>query len=800
MMAEHGTSFGTLLRQLRTAAALSQEELAERSGLSRRGISDLERGLSQVPRLETVRLLADGLALSVEQRAALIATARPAVWQAGPADRRSTSLRTLPTPLTRLIGREADVLTLQSRLQDDNIRWLTLTGPGGVGKTRLAIAVSATLIDAFVDGVVFVDLTPVTDPDLVVPVVAAALGVRESAEERLVETLSTFLSPKRVLLVLDNCERVLAAATSVTALLAASRGLTVFATSREPFHVRGEHEFPVLPLPLPRADRLPAIAALAQVPAVALFVDRATAVQPDFGLSDENVTAVTAICRRLDGLPLAIELAAARVKVLPPAALLTRLDVRLPLLTGGGQDLPARQRTMRDAIAWSYDLLSPEDQALFRHLAVFAGGFTLDAAEAVANPDGDLPVFDGIVALVEQSLLRQVPGRDDEPRYVLLETMREFGLEQLARAGEADDARQRHAEHFLELSVRFMRDYGVPVLMSPDSLSFVGHRMAEQDNIRLALAWLDERGQIEALLELSSMLYVLWLAQGLYREGQRGLERVLARSRGTASVARVQALAGAALLGIFQGDYARAEVLLAAGLALARQLNDPVLVSAALSNAAFLCYRRGDYGRAEALAGEALPLLRERTDTWSAPLQIIGDTALAQEQFNRAARYYQEAIDRFQAPRYIAVLSDAQAGLAGVTYCTGNLVLAAQLYRASLAGAWELGFPMLVASALLGLAAVAATSGEGDAGAQLLGAAEGIAATHAAPLFPRDQPIRGRCLAALTTRLGEDRLAAAREAGRTLRVEQAVAAAMDVAAAVAASALADHDSPVLSQK
>ena len=377
--------------------------------------------------------------------------------------------------------------------------------------------------------------------------------------------------------------------------------------------------------------------------------------------------------------------------------------------------------------------------------------------------------------------------------------MREFGLEQLASAGEADDARQRHAEHFLALSVQFMRDYGIPVLMSPDSLKFLGHRMAEQDNIRLALAWLDERGQIEALLELSSMLYVLWLAQGLYREGQRWLERALARSRGTASVARVQALAGAALLGIFQGDYARAEVLLAAGLALARELDDAVLVSAALSNAAFLCYRRGDYARAETLAGEALPLLRDRTDTWSAPLQILGDTALAQERFDQASRYYQEAIARFQAaPRYVAVgkrgdLSDAQAGLAGVTYCTGNLVLAARQYRASLAGAWELGFPMHVASALLGLAAVAATSGQGDAGAQLLGAAEGIAATLGAPLFPRDQPMRARCLAALTTLLGDDRLAAAREAGHTLRVEQAVTAAMAVAAAVAGPGLAEHD-------
>lgn len=794
-MSEHTASFGELLQRLRSAAALSQDALAERAGLSRHGISDLERGARLIPRLETVRLLADGLELGDDDRLALLAAARPALLGHGPTAADPALPTPVPTPLTRFIGREAELAALQGRLQDDEVRLLTLTGPGGVGKTRLAIGVATTLRDAYPDGVVFVDLTPLTDAALVVPTIAAVLGVRESVEERLIASLSTFLSTKRVLLVLDNCERILAAANEVTALLAACRGLAVLATSREPFHVRGEREYPVLPLPLPPADQQPSLAALAQVPAVALFVDRATAVQPDFVLSDDNATAVTAICRRLDGLPLAIELAAARVKVLPPAALVNRLTERLPLLTGGGQDLPARQRTMRDAIAWSYDLLAPAEQALFRQLAVFIGGFTLEAAEAVAKRDGAGPVFDGIVALVEQSLLRTVPGPDDEPRFFILETVREFGLNQLRSSGEADDTRQRHAEHFLELSVRFMQEHGIPVLMSQDSLTFV---MSEQDNIRLALAWLDERSQIDALLGLSSMLYVLWLAQGLYREGLRWLERALERSSGTVSVARVQALAGAALLGIFQGDYARAEVHLGTGLALARELGDPVLVSAAISNAAFLCYRRGAYARAETLAAEALPLLRERADTWSAPLLILGDTALAQEQFDRAGRYYQEAIDRFQeAPRYVAVgkrgdLSDAQAGLAGATYCTGNLVLAAWHYQASLDGAWELGFPMHVASALLGLAAVAATSGQGDEGAQLLGAAEGMAATLGAPVFPRDLPVRERCLAALSALLRDDRLAAAREAGRTLRVEQAVAAARDVAAAVATAALTEQ--------
>ena len=294
------------------------------------------------------------------------------------------------------------------------------------------------MADAFPDGVTFVDLSPLTDPTLVVPTIAAALGVREAMDRSLLETLSTVLAPQTLLLVLDNFERVLRAAADIVALLSASPNLTVLVTSREPLHVQGEHEFPVLPLPLPPPDDVHVVAELAQIPAVTLFVERARATQPTFTLTVDNAVAVAAICRRLDGLPLAIELAAARVKVLPPLALLNRLGQRLPLLTGGGSDLPTRQRTMRDAIAWSYDLLTADEQALFRRLAVFAGGFTLSAAEAMAAPDQYLSVLDGVGALVEQSLVRHTAGSEAEPRFLMLETVREFGLEQLAAAGEGE--------------------------------------------------------------------------------------------------------------------------------------------------------------------------------------------------------------------------------------------------------------------------------------------------------------------------------------------------------------------------
>jgi predicted ATPase/transcriptional regulator with XRE-family HTH domain len=790
---ETTASFGELLRQVRSAASLSQEELAQRSGLSVRGISDLERGARSAPRLETVRMLADALGVGQDDRSALLAAARPALLGGAGADHVRPALPSVPTPLTRLIGREVEIGALRTILQRDDVRFVTLTGAGGTGKTRLAIAVAAEMGDAFPDGVVFVDLSPLTDPTLVVPTIATSLGVREVVDQSLSETLSSFLTSKQLLLVLDNCERILAAAPDITTLLAACPGLSVLATSREPLHVRGEREFPVPPLPLPATTPLLELGQFASAPAIALFVERAEESQPEFTMTTENMAAVAAICRRLDGLPLAIELAAARVKVLPPQALLVRLEHRLPLLTGGGRDLPARQRTMRDAIAWSYDLLSPDEQALFRRLAVFAGGFTLASAEAVAAAEGRLAVLDGLVALVEQSLVRQMPGAGAEPRYQMLETVREFGLERLVSSGDADDARQRHAEHFLRVSDDLMQ--ASTILMDHASLMRV---VAEHDNVRLALVWYDQHGEIDALLQLSSLLYGLWFSRGLYREGVQWVDRALERSQRVPSSTLIRALDGAGTLAIFQGDYVRATSFIEEGLALAQVLGDPSLMSEALTYAAFLAYRHRAFARAEELLAEARHILAGSAESEPGALPFltlggvvpffhIGDLALVQGQFAQAATEYEEAIALFQAAGSETGLRDMQAGLAAVRYLTGDVPQAAALYGESLQQSHAMAFWPLVVSSLLGLAGIAIEVGDPVGGARLLGAAEGIASSLGAVMYTRDYPVHDRVLATVRLALDEQRFANVRETGRALSIEVAIAEALTVAEAVRSS-------------
>jgi predicted ATPase/class 3 adenylate cyclase len=443
-------------------------------------------------------------------------------------DGRRTNLLAQPT---MLLGREQDVAAVVALLDRAAVRLVTLTGPGGIGKTRLSVQVAAELIESFADGVYFVDLAPIRDPQLVSTALAETLGVRETSGQPILALLKEYLRNKRLLLVLDNFEHLLDAAPLVAELLAHATQMKVLVTSRAVLHVRGEHEVVVSPLALPDLAHLPPREQLTQYAAVALFIQRAQASQPSFQITTANAPAVAEICARLDGLPLAIELAAARIKLFSPEALLARLSAPLALLTGGARDLPTRQQTIRNTIAWSYNLLNNDEQTLFRRLGVFVGGFTLEAAEAVCNGDDDLliEVVDRIAALVDKSLLRKVDGPDGATRFMLLETIREYALERLAEAGAVTETRQRHAEYFVALA-----ETAHAQLHGRERGAWLDQLEVEHDNLRAALAWALAGGDREIGARIAIALVGrdgdgLWSNMGYRREGLRWLGAVLAQ-------------------------------------------------------------------------------------------------------------------------------------------------------------------------------------------------------------------------------------------------------------------------------
>ncbi|HEU0114876.1 MAG TPA: LuxR C-terminal-related transcriptional regulator [Thermomicrobiales bacterium] len=690
----------------------------------------------------------------------------------------------LRPPLSTFIGRESEAGAVAALLRRDDVRLVTLTGPGGVGKTRLAARAAAAVADDFPDGVWLVNLAPISDPGLVLPAIAQALGVREARDEPLAQRLETFLASRRLLLMLDNFEQVVAAAPLVAAALGACPGVKALVTSRIRLRVSGERERPVPPLTLPGPDAATAPETPASE-AVRLFVDRALAVKPDLALTAETAPAVAEICRRLDGLPLAIELAAARVKVLSPAALQARLERRLPLLTGGGQDLPARQQTMRAAISWSYDLLTPDEQALFRRLAVFVGGFTLAAAEAVVGDEaGD--VLDGIASLADKSLLRRIEHGAVDPRYGMLETVREFGSEQLATSGAEAATRRRHAAWCMTLA----ESTWIGVDARADA-AWLNQLEADLDNVRAALVWLEQSGDAAGLLRLAGALWPFWHRHSHRREGRDWLERALAggRSAGVAFAARVRPLYGAAYLARNRGDYARATAQATECLALARETGDRRSAARALQLLAFIALAQGDYDRATARGEEALALSETLGDRsgWSAwVLSDLGMAAYGRGELARAEEILAEALAlyrRFPDPFGTALT----LGYLGLVACDrGDHAAAAERLAASLPLWQAMGNRENQAEWLAAVAALAAARREPETAARLFGAAETLrdALGHAFTLPERAAFDRGA--AAARAAGGETRFVAAAAAGRALPLEQALAEASALLASVAA--------------
>jgi len=731
-------------------------------------------------------------------------------------------LRTnLPAQLTSFIGREQAIAEVKQSLNTS--RLVTLTGPGGTGKTRLALQAAAEVLQDFAHGAYVVNLASISDAALVVATIAQTLGVTERGSRPLLESLKAELHDKDMLLLLDNFEQVLPAAPQLAELLAACPKLKMLVTSREVLHLYGEHEFGVPPLALPDRTQLPPLDRLRQYEAVALFIQRVQASQPSFQLTNATAPAVAAICYRLDGLPLAIELAAARIKLFSPQRLLAQLDQRLTLLTGGARDRPARHQTIRGAIDWSYQLLDDAEKLLFARLGVFVGGCTLGAAEAVCSADDYSPmdVVDGIAALLDKSLLQRAEGADGQSRFTMLETIHEYALERLEASGEAERLRQQHADYYLILG-EAKRSKELP--QSPAQLA---HLDSDYDNLWSALAWSQtSAGDPEVAIRMTRVLRAFWLNRGIRREAIAALERTLNHPLG---VGRTEAHAAARFdlaqfLG-FTGNYAAARIQYEQVLPLAREVGDTYRYTAALQRLGWLAGEQGDSATAWARLSESLAIFRElgyaasiadtliilaevaildedpaRSEALLAESRVLeqrenhdlniigwalnhlGHAAQLRGAYDRAAQLHHESLECFQA------FGDQHRGFAWAYHSLGESALglgrldeAARWLAQGLTISQTLSDQASMSWCLAGLGSVAALDEEPERAARLWGAAEGLRQAISCRPAPAARATYERALAVARAQLDEATFAAAWAQGHALSLEQAVTEALNVA-------------------
>lgn len=820
-------SFGAWLRQRRRELDLTQAELAERLFCAKGTVRRLEADDLR-PSKQLAEQIAEVLAVPTEQRAAFIAFARANVQDGTPVDFVHAQQATPPSPTSPtariarryplpsatspLLGRAHTVEAAVELLLNPDVRLVTLVGPPGVGKTRLAMAIAREIQGYFHEGVCFVALAPVSSAERVLPAIAQALDLLDSGRP-LAAALADRLHSEEVLLVLDNLEHLLAATAEIAALLAAAPSLKLLCTSRTALRIVGEHEFFVPPLPLPDLIRLPDIGSFAQNPAIALFVARAQAIHPGFAVTAENLHPLAEICHRLDGLPLAIELAATRIKLFSPAAILARLDRRLPFLTGGHRDAPARQRTLEAAIAWSYDLLDDTEKRCLAQLGVFHGGWTLEAAEAICGAEID--VVDRLAALVDQSLIQSTHTADGDVRFHILETIREFALLRLSEEADAAAVEERHARYYLDLAVTAERG-----LQGSGQVAWTKRLHVESNNLRAAFAWsLSGAGDVALGLRAGAALWWFWWTDGQVGEGRQWLGELIARAYETGladDAALGPALLGAGILAFFAGEFADAipqltearavglrsgdkitqgyaifmlgtvqvlsgqadegHLLLEEGSAVLRSAGDAALWQIGVTSLArtLLSFERGDLAAAQRHADNGMLIFQRLGQPYGIGLAFNyqGDVARQLGDLARAADHYQAALPLLQAARARSEIPAVLHNLGHIFLAQGDVIQAASVFVEGLELHRAVGNRMGMAECMVGLASTDLANDQNQRAVTLLGAADALRAALGVPLFAAEQVIYQRALELSRLRLDAEAWQTAFALGRSTPLNQ----------------------------
>jgi predicted ATPase len=770
----------------------------------------------------------------IENDLAIMLTERFEASLPAPAESAPSRRDNLPAALTRIIGRDREAAAARDLIRRDDVGLLTFTGPGGTGKTRLSLHVASGLIDDFADGVFQTRLASVTDPDQVITAIAQTLDVRDASGRSRIEGLKEHLRNKHILLLLDNFEQVVAAAPQVSELLSSCPRVKIIATSRTPLRVRGEKEMPVEPLALPPAHFSPVSggdkggAWLSQFAAVELFVQRASDVKPDFALTPDNAPAVVEICYRLDGLPLAIELAAARIRTLTPQAMLARFERRLDLLKGGARDLPDRQQTLRNAIDWSYNLLDQNARTLLRRLPVFVGSWTFEATEAVCDAESDLSadVLDVLESLVDNSLLKRVEGDGGEVRFAMLETIREYARERLIESGEEDEIRRRHADTFARLA-----EEAEPYLTGAQRGAWLDRLEADLDDIRAAIEWSKSpQGDAAIGLRLSSALLWFWYMRGYMSEGRAAMEALLARAVPDAPGAlRAKALLATGVLAWTLGDFIAARACLDESVPLLREIDNPRRLAFALTFLGLVEMGQGDPQRARDRCAESVDLSRAADNKWGEAFALnwLGESEFALGNAASARSHYEASLTLFRAigdawgtalPLHAmagmawneghyeparslyqesgALLREAgdrwgyarsMTGSAAAALHQGNAMQAKILFEVTLSLWRQIGNKAGMGRCLAGLAGVAAADGQAERAVRLLGAANALVRTGSvgpddtAASIIFDAADRGefsRCLSAARAGLDDAAFVSEWRAGQAMSFDQALSFAL----------------------